>query len=119
MAVVHGPGNDWRPTVPTVFARNVVRATTERVVSRARIGRAGGARDETPPAPDPLPLHEGVRAAPGADLTHSWRAWMRPGTRRIAPAEVGVKAISLATDLGERAPWCRVALDALRFAPSL
>ena len=44
---------------------------------------------------------------------------MRPCTRRIAPAEIDIKATSLDADLVERAPWCRTAPDALRFTPSL
>jgi hypothetical protein len=44
---------------------------------------------------------------------------MRPCTRRIAPAEVDTKATSIDADLGERAPWCRTAPDALNFTSSL
>jgi len=38
---------------------------------------------------------------------------MRPCTRRIVPAEGIIKATSLNDALGEHAPWCRTAPDAL------
>src|SRR3954452_10437670 len=38
---------------------------------------------------------------------------MRPCTRRIAPAENVIKATSLNDVLGEHAPWCRTAPNAL------
>jgi hypothetical protein len=38
---------------------------------------------------------------------------MRPCTRRIVPAEDVIKATSLDGVLGEHAPWCRTAPNAL------
>ena len=38
---------------------------------------------------------------------------MRPWTRRIVPAEDIIKATSLNDALGEHAPWCRTAPNAL------
>src|SRR6478752_7253415 len=38
---------------------------------------------------------------------------MRPCTRRIVPAEGTIKATSLNDALGEHAPWCRTAPNAL------
>ena len=50
---------------------------------------------------------------------HLEHVWMRPCTRRIAPAENTIKAASLNDVLGEHAPWCRTAPNALLIPISL